>query len=747
MAIQYRLWLMFRQLYIHRVNFRPHLVLCVAVGLLVAGGSTAAAQENGGLSESFEDFMKNLGGGRPTSEPSTSQPGSRPRQPTDTGAERRGPAYTNPRADTDPGLDTGSGFRGRQPSTRFPGSNNSELIGPGGIPSNRSLRPGSSSGVEDREYRRRGLPAERPEDDSLYGEETYEEEKLDWKQQSTSIADLRFPTSTVFRHGDAWLEPEEETAYVDLVTSIARQRERLLAQVTRDNLSTTKMKATWEESFYQYAHARQLAWNNGHLRDGLVTQISTGLLSPFRGADAPAEQLASTAPEQYLLQSDFTNFAEDFVGRPIVLMGVFTKNSTARIPNELKAERPVSGRIPDEPIQLTVMRGTLTAIGSSRKIATIDTQNITFPDSVSGNSLSLNSGPIPVLVKGWVVKNWDGKPLIYSETVRLLSPIPHDALIRNSTIDKRRLQEDEKWIYYETLNQLKETSAATQSNVAARVLGERIDGLMREVSSKAAENLAGLKKQLKLGKISDSDYRSRKTSLERQVSQRIARYRRFRKHPDAFQTYVDVFQNPEVWHGKLLTLSGHVRHVVSYPSDNILFDGEMLHELWLFTDDSQHNPAVIVTPHLPTDFPTDAEVVDSVSVTGCFFKRYVYGSQDSARIAPLILAGKIDWRPTVDQVEQLVKDGNLGAGSVRAQKAADLGADKIGETAMTLISIFVVLVLMVLWGRAQREERDRIRLRKRVDEVPVFESPLLPGYTAAHTEFISDSDNGVNFPY
>ena len=62
----------------------------------------------------------------------------------------------------------------------------------------------------------------------------------------------------------------------------------------------------------------------------------------------------------------------------------------------------------------------------------------------------------------------------------------------------------------------------------------------------------------------------------------------------------------------------------------------------------------------------------------------------------------------------------------------DAGADPnkgLSRTAAMVIGFFVVFVIMVLWGRAQREERDRVRLRKRVNDLPEFENPPLPGYS------------------
>lgn len=584
----------------------------------------------------------------------------------------------------------------------------------------------------------------------LAEEQEYIEPKFDWSRQTTSVADLRFPTSADFAHGDAFLTIEEEKAYLDLVNTIERQRLLLLQQTTNDQVSSSRPVSVWEESFYQFTNARRLAWDNGHLRKEMSTELPGGLPDPFRTKELDNSSLDTDAP--YSPTDDISRFPQDFVGRPIVLYGRLSAGSNVRISNDPRTATSAGRGVRRDFTELKMMRGTLTAIGSNRKIATIDTQKILTPQRGTFDASDWGEGPIPVLVKGWVVKDWDGKPLVYSESVRQLSPIPHFELIRSNTVDKRRLRDEEKWLYYETLQQMKLTSPQIQKQVAASVLGQRIDDLMVDVNKKTAIDLKSAAAKLKSGAIDEAQYEQAKVSLQRRQVMRVGRYRKLRKNPDKFQTFVDIFQHPDVWHGHLVTLKGHVRHVVSYPSDQTLFGGQMLHELWLFTDDSQHNPAVIVTANLPADFPRDAEVVDLVSVTGCFFKRYVYGSQDTDRIAPLILAGQIDWVPTVDQVQRLVKDGQMPAGSARAQKASVLQSQEPGDTAMTLICLFVILLLMVLWGRAQREERDRIRLRKRVDEVPEFDtSPLLgssgPRYTAGYTEYDFDAadDNRQTF--
>ncbi len=483
--------------------------------------------------------------------------------------------------------------------------------------------------------------------------------------------------------------------------------------------------------------------NNGRLRHREIpSELSSDLPDPFRDATQPTQKLTSEADAPFVMLDDIARFPEDYVGRPIILYGRFTAGSIVRLADERRPEATFDSqyqpRVSRPQIQL--LRGVLTSIDTGRSIAEVDTQGLLTPQrgKISISDWPTSEPTIPVVVKGWVVKKWDGRPLVYCESLRQISPNPHIAMIRNNTIDKRQLRDEEKWLYYETLQQLELNSPKLQQAIAAGVLRQRIDDLMLQVKKKADADVNLLSEKLKNTKISESTFRTQKTSVQRQLGQRISRYRKYVKAPEEFQTYVDIFQHPEIWHGHLVTLHGHVRHVVSYPADETLYPGRKLHELWLFTDDSQHNPAVIVTPNLPSDFPVEAEVINRVKVTGCFFKRYVYSSQDTDRIAPLVLAGRVEWEPTIDQVQSLVDEGHLAADSPRALRAASMDGAKIGNTAMILICVFVVLVLMILWGRAQREERDRVRLRKRVNEVPEFENPDLPDYPVGLSDFGTD---------
>lgn len=607
---------------------------------------------------------------------------------------------------------------------------------------------------------RRFLSAEQPLGTQL------QEPAFVWSEKRTSVADLRFPASTVFVHNNGFMERQERAAYLDLIATAEHQWQRLVQENLKNQAVTRTPRAEWEEAFYRFAVVRQQAWKNGKLQALNATPMLGNLPDPFATPESKSAS-PNAAYEQYRLLRDIANFPQDFVGRPIVLYGRFTADAEVRIEPEQFAERADGDRygrtaaaffgqpdarseiprnnagiLPAVPKAQQLLRGSLIGLNSGEKLAMVDTKGLITP---SNGLLKITEAwrtetNVPVLIKGWVVKHWkDNRPLIYCDSMRLITPRPHVDLIRKNTVDKRRLRDEETWLYYETLKQMELTSHRLQEELAAAALQQRIDGLMADIMETSKADLVKLKDSLTNRSISETTHTRRRAALERRLQQRLAKYKECRKRPEQFQTYVDMFQHPDAWQGDLVTLRGHVRHVVSYPSDDVLFPGRTLHELWLFTDDSQHNPAVIVTPNLPADFPMDAEVIDYVTVTGCFFKRYVYGSQDTDRIAPLVLASHVSWQPTVDQVQDMVASGMMSPGTPRAVRAAAIAGDKTGQATMLLGAFLIMMVFMIMWGRAQREERDRVHLRKVVNDVPVFENPLADSYSS----LLSDLPGGT----
>ena len=132
------------------------------------------------------------------------------------------------------------------------------------------------------------------------------------------------------------------------------------------------------------------------------------------------------------------------------------------------------------------------------------------------------------------------------------------------------------------------------------------------------------------------------------VVKRDPNFRYYFREPKAeFPTFVDVHRNPEAYHGRLVTFRGHLRRLVSYPAGENPHGLQQLHEAWLYVDGAQQNPVVVVCSEVPQGITSGSDIlVDFVSATGYFFKRYGYEDRTGEpRFAPLILAQRLEWSP------------------------------------------------------------------------------------------------------
>lgn len=563
-------------------------------------------------------------------------------------------------------------------------------------------------------------------DSALPAEDTTYTDEFDWSLQPVTLADLDVGHPWAFEHTKPDLSEMEMEDYVRLIRAVNDRKASVGLYLPED----VNINSAWESAFYRFAEARRQAWLNGTL---LIQPVQSGLMNPF---DSTTGQIvAPKILKSYSVTADMQSHPSDFVGRPVVLYGLFTPS----VINQLQAKQTLG----DEKNVYKLQRGFLRNLSDTANIALVDAEGYVDYDS---QKKAIEAWPVgqrisyPVLIKGWFVKRMGGQPLVYCDVVRVLTPRPYDEYIRDNVRNRRRVTDDESWIYHETLRQLQITSAKIQAGLALADQQLRVESLMREVGEKATADRTLLQNALRNGTLGDADpqnnrtFQARLTRLERQLDQRINRYREYQQQPEDFPMFVDIFQHPDRWQGHLVTLRGHVRRVTSHEGDPSLFSGQTLHELWLFTDDSQHNPTVIVTPSLPDEFPRNADVVDSVTVTGCLFKMYVYKSQNENRIAPLLLAGRIEWNPTNDQILALAEGGNLVPGSRLLATAKANSGRPVSDTMLLLFGFVTLLSTMTVWGRVQRDRREHQRLMRLVDERPDFRQTSQDMYSGPFAE-------------
>ncbi|MBX9788312.1 MAG: hypothetical protein K2Y37_05310 [Pirellulales bacterium] len=110
-------------------------------------------------------------------------------------------------------------------------------------------------------------------------------------------------------------------------------------------------------------------------------------------------------------------------------------------------------------------------------------------------------------------------------------------------------------------------------------------------------------------------------------------------------TFAQLFRQSSAYRGRVIDLVGTARRVVEKPAPANDQGIERYYQVWLRPDDNPASPIVIYCLALPPNFPIGQDIDEPVRVTGIFFKRWVYQASDTIRLAPLVLAGTLDWRP------------------------------------------------------------------------------------------------------
>jgi hypothetical protein len=114
-----------------------------------------------------------------------------------------------------------------------------------------------------------------------------------------------------------------------------------------------------------------------------------------------------------------------------------------------------------------------------------------------------------------------------------------------------------------------------------------------------------------------------------------------------FSLFADMVQHPDAFRGQPVRLHGYIRRVESFDAGENDQGLKTLHQVWLFTDDSQRNPWVVVCSELPEGMPIPrpASPTNDIYVSGYFFKLWSFRAERGQWGAPLILAGQLEWRP------------------------------------------------------------------------------------------------------
>lgn len=151
-----------------------------------------------------------------------------------------------------------------------------------------------------------------------------------------------------------------------------------------------------------------------------------------------------------------------------------------------------------------------------------------------------------------------------------------------------------------------------------------------------------------LAHVRDMDSVQLKQSARKFMEERWQNSRYHQLPFEKFPVFVDMYQNPELYKGRPVTMRGHLQRTVYSPAGENEFGIDKIAEAWLFTEDSQTNPTVVLTTTLPPNFPVGEHVVDRVVVTGYIYRMYTYQARDAGRFAPMLMAHSIEWTPPAE---------------------------------------------------------------------------------------------------
>jgi len=255
-----------------------------------------------------------------------------------------------------------------------------------------------------------------------------------------------------------------------------------------------------------------------------------------------------------------------------------------------------------------------------------------------------------------------------------------------NAVQKRVLIEDwsqrEIDAYYQVLDFVRRTGYSRQKQRARENVLREIETFKRKVEAAYREELETIEQNAdELGAIKTA---RRKSFAAQKRNRLLNQYEEYREQPEDFPLFSQLFtslyrdehdetgEKQSRFRGKLVTLTGRLRKLISYPAHKNEYGIEQLHEAWIYTDDAREVfrddpspvPVVVICTQLPPGIPQGEKVSETVSVTGYVFRMHYFENEegDIGR-APMLLASRIEWqpRPASSETPLWIKAAILGA--------------------------------------------------------------------------------------
>jgi len=266
--------------------------------------------------------------------------------------------------------------------------------------------------------------------------------------------------------------------------------------------------------------------------------------------------------------------------------------------------------------------------------------------------------------------------------------------------------------YYQVLDHARKTDHAQQRAKARENFLAELQRLQEKVEEDYRQRIAAIeKKQDELGTVKTLRLKSFAAQNRRK---RLNGLENYRENPDEFPLIERVItsliaEENSRFHGKLVTLHGRLRKLISYSAHENPYGVTQLYEAWIYPTtsgrfskkDARTNPVVVVCTSIPEGIPQGEDIAESVTITGYVFRLHHYPVKgDKVLITPMILASRLEWHPRTEPDEP---PPWIGAALIAA--------------------VVLLIALVVLVGRRDKAEHRRQIDRMMHDEE---ESPTSP---------------------
>ncbi len=154
-----------------------------------------------------------------------------------------------------------------------------------------------------------------------------------------------------------------------------------------------------------------------------------------------------------------------------------------------------------------------------------------------------------------------------------------------------------------------------------------------------------------------------------------------------------LFQQSELYRGRLVTISGTIRRCVKVPPNKLDDESGEMWQLWVFGG-SDNFPMVVYCLDLPEGFPVADQMAQRATLQAVYFKKWVHPAKGGATTSPLLLAKTFDYEAP-------------------ASMARDISSTEILSGIVLTVVGASIVVGFVWWNNRNRDSEVEMRIRQK----------------------------------